>query len=85
MFVCMVIACAGDNCPLISSMITSSMTMVPTTELATAELPTNWADLYLTAGIPAVVCVMVIISTVTTLLIACFVRKKTKRKSQGLL
>ena len=114
-FVCMVIAYVGGNCPLISSIITSSVTMVPTTELPTTKLPTtefpttglpttelpttemptteppttelpaNGADLYLTVGILVVVCVMVIISTVTTLVIACFMRKKTKRKNQGLL
>ena len=84
-FVCMVIAYVDGNCPLISSIITSSVTMVPPTKLPTTELPTIEADLYLTVGIPVVVCVMVIISSVTTLFIVCFVGKKTKRKNQGLL
>ena len=83
----MVIAYVGGNCPLISSIITSSVTMVPPTKLPTTELPTNEADLHLTVGIyiPVVVCVMVIISFVTTLFMVCFVGKKTKRKHQGLL
>ena len=76
----MVIYFVDSNCPSIGSIIASSVTMVPTT-----ELPTNSADLYLTVGIPVVVCVMVIISAVTTLFIACFARKKFKRKDQGLL
>ena len=70
----------GGNCPLISSIIASSVTVVPTT-----ELPTKSSDLYLTVGVPVVVCVMVIISTVTTLLIACFARRSAKSKKQGLL